>query len=549
MAATMTGRRTARPSHPLALLVAALILHLVLIQPNHPDAVSPRALLLFPLELPALLCLLAVLPGRQRWLRAGLVVALLVLALLKAADLGFFMAFNRGFDLVTDFGLLLSAWDLGKGTLGVPLAALIVVGAVLVLGLIGLALWWAMGLWLGVARLWAPGLVGTVGALGILAGVIAVADIGQTMRVWALPQPVPGTAFTARAAVERVVRTRRTLIELAAFRKATATDSVAGIAAPLAQLAGREVIVVFIESYGRASLDNPLYASTHMPILAAAQEQIAGAGLAARSAWLTSPIEGGQSWLAHATLASGLSVGNRTRHTALLASTRRTLWQIAREAGYRTAAISPAITLPWPEAARLGFEVYLDRDAMAYRGLPFNWITMPDQFTLTWFRDRLPPDPRPLFAQVTLISSHAPWVPVPDVLPWDQIGDGTEFNAMATRGDPPAVVWRDNDRIRAQYRDAIAYSLTVALDWAARQGAVAEPPLILILGDHPAAALVSQIGNRDVPAHLIGPPEVLARLDGLGWTLGLTPDATTPRWPMEAFRDRFVTSLSGRALP
>jgi hypothetical protein len=309
--------------------------------------------------------------------------------------------------------------------------------------------------------------------------------------------------------------------------------------------------VVFIESYGRASLDNPAYATTHRPILSAAETAIAAAGLSARTAWLTSPIEGGQSWLAHATLSGGLPVPDHIRHGALLASPRRTLFQIAADAGWRTAAISPAITLPWPEAARLGFETLIDRDAMGYAGPPFNWVTMPDQYTLARFRDRLPPDlhqggPRPLFAQVTLISSHAPWVPVPIPVPWETVGDGQVFAPMVG-GDPPEVVWQDPDRIRDQYRQSLAYSLAVTLDWAARQGA-AHPagtaPLLLILGDHPAAGFVSGVPGRDVPAHLIGPPEVVALAGAWGWSEGLTPGPDTPVWPMQDWRDRFLAAFS-----
>jgi Sulfatase len=531
---------TSSVKRPAALILAAFILHLVLIQPNHPGALSLRALTLFTLELPAILCMLAFLPAPQRFLRGMLVAALAVLALLKGADFGFVIAFNRGFDVVTDRPLLFSAWQLGTGALGVPLTLLAILGGVLLIALGAAALWWATGQWVGVAR----GQRLVLAAAG-LAMVLVVADIGQAMRTWALPFQIPGAAFTARTGVERVIRTRKTLRDLATFRADLSADIAVSLAAPLSRLTGREVLVVFVESYGRASIDNPLYAPAHMAVLTAAEDRIATSGLAIRTGWLTSPIEGGQSWLAHATLASGLSIGNQMRHNALLASPRRTIWQVAQRAGYRTAAVSPAITLPWPEATRLGFDLYLDRNGMDYAGAPFNWITMPDQFTLARFRDRLPPDPRPLFAQVTLISSHAPWVPVPDVLPWDQIGDGTEFNTMATRGDTPAVVWRDRDRVRTQYRDSISYSLTVAFDWAAQQNARAEPPLILILGDHPPASFVSQVGNRDVPAHLIAPQEVLAMLDDWGWTPGLIPTPDTPRWPMQDLRDRFLTSLSG----
>ena len=58
--------------------LATLVLHLVLIQPNHPAAMAWDALLLFPLELPVILCaLVAGGPGRVSVSRkeAGLVPA------------------------------------------------------------------------------------------------------------------------------------------------------------------------------------------------------------------------------------------------------------------------------------------------------------------------------------------------------------------------------------------------------------------------------------------------------------------------------------------
>jgi hypothetical protein len=39
-------------------------------------------------------------------------------------------------------------------------------------------------------------------------------------------------------------------------------------------------------------------------------------------------------------------------------------------------------------------------------------------------------------------------------------------------GDPPDVVWRDRDRVRDQYRQAVDYALTVVFDYAARHAAI-----------------------------------------------------------------------------
>ena len=101
-----------------------------------------------------------------------------------------------------------------------------------------------------------------------------------------------------------------------------------------------------------------------------------------RSGFLTAPMVGGQSWLAHASLLSGLWIDNQGRYRALLASPRRTLLHLAQAAGWRTAAVMPAITLAWPEAGYFGYDRVLAAADLGYRGLPFNWVTMPDQFTL-----------------------------------------------------------------------------------------------------------------------------------------------------------------------
>ncbi len=521
------------------LVLALLILDLVLIQPNHPGAATWGALRLFPLELPLILALLVALPYRA--LRLLLLVFLVASVVLKAADMGFFLALGRGFNPVTDPTLLVAASRLTLGTIGLPLFLLAALVAVAALAALAAALGWAL------VRLTphaAPQRVRAGAAvIAVLAGVYAVAEVGHAMRSWRLPFSPPGAAFTLRLGAERVALMEATWADLAAFRSAAATDPYPGDAPLLDRLQGRDVLVIFIESYGRASFDNPLYATEHDAIRAKAELRLAGAGLAVRSGWLSSPVEGGQSWLAHATLASGLSVGSHTRYAALVASPRHTLYDLAAAAGYRTAAVVPAITLAWPEAARLGFETVLDAAALGYKGLPFNWVTMPDQFTLARYPALLPPDPRPLFAQVVLISSHAPWVPVPKAVPWEDMGDGQVFDRFVVGADSPEVVWRSTDRIRVQYGQALGYSLETVFDFAARQGAVA--PLMIILGDHPAAGFVAQVGGPDVPIHFIAPPGVLENLAGWPLIPGLTPAPVAEVWPMAAFRDRFLRAFSG----
>lgn len=519
----------------MRLVLAALVLHLILIQPNHPEALDLAALTAFPLELPVILAALVAFPSRL--LRGLIAAALTLLAVLKVADLAMFVAYDRSFNPVTDLGLVEAGWRLGSGSIGLALAGAAVAAALAAVALVFWLVWWATGVW---ARLALPR--GLAGAVALVAALAVAADVGQARGWWDLPADPPGAAFTARLAVERAVLTRATLADLAAFTAAARRDAFAG-AEPLLDLTGGDVIIVFVESYGRASIDNPLYAPTHTATLRAAEARLAGAGLAMRAGWLTAPMRGGQSWLAHASIASGLWISNQTRYRTMLLSPRRTLFHLAAEAGFRTAAVMPAVTLDWPEGERLGFGTILPAAGLGYRGLPFNWVTMPDQYTLSAF-DRLVMDAgdRPLFAQVALISSHAPWVPVPAMIPWEEVGDGTVYDAVAQSGDPPDVVWRDRDRVREQYRLAIDYSLQAVTDWALRHAA--DAPLLIVLGDHQSAGFVAGSDSYDVPVHVIGPPDVVARIEGWGWTPGLIPAPDLPPWPMDAFRDRFLSAYS-----
>jgi hypothetical protein len=39
-------------------------------------------------------------------------------------------------------------------------------------------------------------------------------------------------------------------------------------------------------------------------------------------------------------------------------------------------------------------------------------------------------------------------------------------------------------------------------------------------------------------------PAVLRQISGWGWQPGLKPAPTSPEWPMEAFRDRFLAAFT-----
>jgi hypothetical protein len=246
-------------------------------------------------------------------------------------------------------------------------------------------------------------------------------------------------------------------------------------------------------------------------------------------------------------LLSGLWIDSQARYDRLIRSQQPSLNRLFAEAGWKTAAVMPAITMDWPDAAYYGYAQILPAAGLSYRGKPFNWIAMPDQYTLSAF-ERLVRGPErqrglPVMAEIALISSHAPWTPVARLLDWEAIGDGSVFNDQATSGDPPSVVWSDPERVRRQYIATIDYSLETLGSYMARFG---KDTVFIVLGDHqPAAIVTGPNASRAVPLHVVsGDAGLIASFKTQGFSTGMLPAATAHEWGMDEMRqvliDRFT---------
>lgn len=517
------------------------ILHFVLVLPDHPDAIGLSSLLRVPVELPVLaLALLACPPRTWRLLRSAIVAGLALLVLLRGADLAAHASLGRAFDWLLDLHLAGASLDLLAGAIGPARTVALLAAAALAWIILVMLVHWAIG----VLRLTGD-TRGRV-ARALLVAVILVVGIHRGAAMGFVP-----TITTADASLslrDHVLSLRHSLADQARFRAEMTDDAFARIPSDrlLGRLKGVGVLLLFVESYGRSTLEDPRFAPTVGRALADFERAAEATGFAARSAWLTSPIHGGQSWLAHATLLAGLRIDNQQRHETLLLSDRPTLVGDFRRAGWRTIAVMPAVDRPWPESRFFGFDRLYDAHGLGYAGEPFNWVTMPDQFTLSALHE-LELDRRgnrPVMASVALISSHAPWTPIPPVLPWEAVGDGAVFGVHARAGDPPEVVWRDPDRIREQYLRSIDYVLRTLASFVQAFGR--DDVLIVVVGDHqPARIVTGDASSFDVPIHLLArDPAILDSIADWHWSAGMRPGAEAPVWPMEGLRERFLAAFT-----
>ena len=319
----------------------------------------------------------------------------------------------------------------------------------------------------------------------------------------------------------------------------------------LTGLKGKDVVLSFVESYGRSAWRTRATPRWWTPRWTTGTQQLKAAGFAARSGFLTSPVAGGGSWLAHATFGSGLWIGNQQRDRSLVSSDRLTLTSAFQRAGWDTTAIMPGTISAWPDKNFYGIDRVYGRDDLGYKGLNLSWSPMPDQYTLAQFQQREygKPGRPPMLAEVVLTSSHVPWTPVPKMVDWKAVGDGSGYDALVTAADGPDVVWQNTDRVRAGYRDSIAYSIDSLISWVKTYG---NDNLVLVfLGDHqPAPIITGDSASRDVPVTIVAhDPAVLDRIAGWGWTDGLRPAPQAPVWRMDTFRDRFLTAFGPHADP
>ncbi|NUR98766.1 MAG: CDP-alcohol phosphatidyltransferase family protein [Kribbellaceae bacterium] len=530
-------RQAGSPHWTRATVISALAVLLVwvaLVVPDHTGDLSPLAFLRIPLEGLVFVVLVCVLPPRLAWILA-LVAGFLagVLLILRLLDRGFYFAFDRAFHPVYDAAYAGSALSLLGDSIGRVGALAVFIGAgALLLALLVLLPLSALRVARLVARHRRP-------TLRIVA-VLAVVSLAPTLTgAWPARQLASSSAARLATQVRDDLRDQREFaqaLEQDPFRGAPGNELLTG-------LRGKDVLLVFVESYGRTALDSPVVGSA----LENGDRRLQQAGFSSRSGFLTSPTFGGISWLAHSTLQSGLWVNTQQRYDHLVTLDRLTLTDAFGRAGWRTVADVPSNDKDWSVAKTYyHYDMVYDRRNVGYAGPSISYASMPDQYTLAALQ-RLElgkPNRAPVMAEVDLVSSHTPWAPLPRLVDWSQVGDGSIFDPMPAEGDSPEDVWRQPDRVRAAYAQSIAYSLDALTSFV--QQLHDRNLVLVVLGDHQPASIVSGNGaSHDVPVSIIAAdPAVTNRAAAWGWQTGLRPAPDAPVWPMDTFRNRFLTTYA-----
>ena len=305
-----------------------------------------------------------------------------------------------------------------------------------------------------------------------------------------------------------------------------------GLALPQAgfgRIESDDVLLMFLESYGAVTYDEPELARRVSP----ARDELAHAavetGRQIVSAFASSPTFGGGSWLAHASFMSGVEVRDSGDYMLLLTQDRLTWPKLFKSAGYSAVAVMPGLKNVWLEGAFYGFDAIHDEHALDYRGPDFGWWRIPDQFSLARTGElKATTDPHaPWLVFLPTINTHIPFLPVPPYQPdWQRLLEPEPYPEPDVEASLSAVP--DWNALGEPYTDSFVYTFTYLAGYLRDRAARDET--VLLIGDHQPAASVAGVGARwDVPVHVVtGRADVAAALLDAGFVEGV---ALAPQQP------------------
>jgi phosphatidylglycerophosphate synthase len=340
-----------------------------LVAPDEPFHFGAGSFLRVPLEGLVLVAVAVVLPVTGRRVLAAVVGPLLALVvLLKVLDIGFFVTFDRPFDPYQDLSYAGIGSETLRKSIGASSATLVVVGvAVLMVALFALMTFAVFRLTRVAAghRRWSLRAVAGLGVVSALCWVLGAQLVSQT--------PVASTT-AATVVADQVSALRADIADNGVFAKEISQDRFSGTPANrlLTGLRGKDVVLAFVESYGKVAVQGSDFSPRIDYILKNGTRELQDAGFSARSGFLTSPTFGGISWLAHSSIHSGLWVDSPQRYDQLMDSDRFTLSDAFKRAGWRTVDDVPSNDRAWPDGKSFyHYDKLYNRNNVGYQGPPF----------------------------------------------------------------------------------------------------------------------------------------------------------------------------------
>jgi hypothetical protein len=551
------GHHWAVLKEPLGFVLSFAFLNAVMNQ-RYPARQPPLWYFLPSLDVVALFVILALCGAFKqrvpRLVRAAVVFGILLSRVLRFADGVEMGAYYRNFNTVVDLSLLPEFVRLFYTTVSHAyfFLACLAVGAGLCL--LGFASHYALR-----AAENALASPRYVAGFSLLIGVLALASTVEWQATREKSSPFKGDdeRRLAGAFGSSIFSRVATELDFAANIYGYRADKVAGIARvqrrlssmplDLKRLAGRNVYLFVIESYGQCVVDRPVLSERVLPEYQRFEQSLFEQGFQIASRVLDSSTYGGRSWLAHATLSTGVRTVDQFQLELLRVAQPKTLAQAFGDAGYRTVLVQPATRHVPPLKDFHHFQNHYFTKELGYSGPEFGWSPMPDQFALDFVRRREASNPgTPLFLEYALTSSHAPWSDLPPIIEdWAALGDGSIYEREA--GTHFAGGWLELGGASDAYARSIVYDLEVLRRYIT--GFIKDESLVIVLGDHqPHSEVTDQNPAAGVPVHVLSRNSALIDpFRARGYTRGMLARTAGPHPGLETFMTDLLSDFSAGA--
>lgn len=344
--------------------------------------------------------------------------------------------------------------------------------------------------------------------------------------------------------------------QLSALRRSTdpgkteAEEEETGQGAVLSGIGSKNIHLFIVESYGMTVYENPHHFGRIKEFLQSQQEKLRESGFSMVSYAYESTAFGGTSWLADASLLSGIEIDTQEKYDKIIGEGTRNLLHFLDERGYYTILSAPGTKFMTPKYRDFyRYHRYVIEKDFVYQGPYFAYGAIPDQYQLyqihTKVLNTLSPLQKPYFAQYILCSSHTPWHYIPPYLErWSEFDEGKVYN------DRSKNTWYENSWVLGSelfegYIHSIRYSLESVFGFAHRF--LGEEDILIITGDHQPKFPVSEKGaSFAVPLHIISKNEnLLAPLTGFGYVFHIVPPKKQSYPGIEEFLGQFISLAKG----
>ena len=292
----------------------------------------------------------------------------------------------------------------------------------------------------------------------------------------------------------------------------------------------RNIHFILIESYGNILRTHEEMDSPYEDLMTQVELLLANNKISSMTNLSQSTTYGGSSWLAAASMQTGIKVENQRLYKML--NNHNQVYphftNFLNINGYDTISVEPGTTIKYLPKNNYNYSQIFARWDIPYSGTPYGFGGCPDQFTFNWVRSAvLPFTSDPYYIQIKTTTTHSPWQPLPQIV-----------------GDVPwhIEIAHLNGTVK-NYFEAINYDWKVIVNYI--QSISDDEGIFIVVGDHQPYIKGHNRVDVDVPIHVISrDTKFINGLKKFGFNEGMNLDSGYRKIHHEGFYSMMVKLMT-----